>query len=57
VLRVEPVYQTLRATRTEERCEPPPGPRFGGLQGALPNRPAPDPPPCPGPRPSCSPCR
>lgn len=22
VLRVEPVYQTLRATRTEERCEP-----------------------------------
>jgi uncharacterized protein YcfJ len=24
VLRVEPVYQTLRATRTEERCDPPP---------------------------------
>ena len=24
VLRVEPVYQTLRATRTEERCEPAP---------------------------------
>ncbi|MBO9715691.1 MAG: hypothetical protein J7507_02525 [Pseudoxanthomonas sp.] len=27
VLRVEPVYQTLRATRSEERCEPlPPAP-------------------------------
>src|SRR5689334_10649448 len=24
VLRVEPVYQTLRATRTEERCDPAP---------------------------------
>ena len=26
VLRVEPVYQTLRATRTEERCDPLPEP-------------------------------
>ncbi len=26
VLRVEPVYQTLRATRTEERCDPLPVP-------------------------------
>ncbi|KAF1689944.1 hypothetical protein [Pseudoxanthomonas koreensis] len=26
VLRVEPVYQTLRATRTEERCDPLPAP-------------------------------
>jgi len=26
VLRVEPVYQTLRASRTEERCDPPPPP-------------------------------
>ena len=26
VLRVVPVYQTLRATRTEERCDPPPVP-------------------------------
>lgn len=24
VLRVEPVYQTLRASRTEQRCDPPP---------------------------------
>jgi uncharacterized protein YcfJ len=27
VLRVEPVYQTLRASRTEERCEPEPAAR------------------------------
>ncbi|WP_024869509.1 hypothetical protein [Pseudoxanthomonas suwonensis] len=26
VLRVEPVYQTLRATRTEEQCDPVPAP-------------------------------
>ncbi|HET6395838.1 MAG TPA: hypothetical protein VFF91_03245 [Pseudoxanthomonas sp.] len=26
VLRVQPVYQTLRATRTEERCDPEPPP-------------------------------
>ncbi|MFO7339875.1 MAG: hypothetical protein C0P65_008655 [Lysobacteraceae bacterium] len=29
VLRVEPVYQTLRATRTEERCDPEPAPQAG----------------------------
>lgn len=27
VLRVEPVYQTLRASRTEEHCEPSPAPQ------------------------------
>ncbi|WP_425476704.1 hypothetical protein [Xanthomonas massiliensis] len=31
VLNVEPVYQTLRASRTEEQCDPPPAPPRGGM--------------------------
>jgi uncharacterized protein YcfJ len=43
VLRVEPVYQTLHATRTEQQCDPPPadppsqGKGFSRIVGAVRN--------------------